>query len=397
MRLNRSFALFAIALSLPHLAAAPLRAESAAPAPEATPEALPAISVAPASLHPLTDRIIASGLIGAVEEVQIAPQVEGQPIEALLVDVGDTVSQGQVLATLSKSSLELSLAQVNAAHAAAGATVAQAEAQLVEAEASAAEAARVSQRTAKLKEQGSASQAAADSASAAAIAATARVTVARQSREAAFAQLALQDAQLANIELQLARTEVRAPVAGLITARNATLGAIATAAGKPMFVMERDGALELRADIAEADLPRIREGAAAKLTAIGLAEPLQGTVRLIEPAIDPATRLGRARLSVDEPGVLRSGMFVEAEITLVARDGLAVPVTAVGSDKGQATVMRVKDNVVERVSVTIGIRDGGLVEITSGLEPGDLVVVKASSFVRPGDRINPVPLAINAG
>ena len=383
------FLVSAIALMLAPL---PLLAEDTAAAAE---EILPAISVAPATTHPLADRILASGLIGPVEEVQVAPLIEGQPIEALLADVGDTVAEGQVLAVLSKSTLQLQRAQVNAAHAAAAATVAQAEAQLVEAESAAAEAARVAERTAKLREQGSASQAASDTASANAVAATARVTVARQSLEAAKAQLALQDAQLANVELQLTRTEVKAPVAGLITARNATLGAIATAAGKPMFVMERDGALELRADLAEADLPRLKPGAPARLTAAGLAEPLEGTVRLIEPAIDAATRLGRARISVDRPGVLLTGMFVEAEITLAAREGLAVPVTAVGMEAGQSTVMRVRDGVVERVVVATGIRDGGLVEITSGLEPGDMVVVKAASFVRPGDRINPVPLATN--
>ncbi len=385
----------ALALTL-MLAPLPLGAEdAAAPATEPAAEVLPAISVAPAAVHPLKDRIIASGLVGPVEQVQVAPLIEGQPIETLLADVGDVVAEGQVLATLSKSTLELQRAQVIAAHAAAAATVAQAEAQLVEAESAAAEAARVAERTAKLREQGSASQAAEDTASANAVAATARVTVARQSREAAKAQLALQEAQLANVELQLTRTEVKAPVAGLITARNATLGAIATAAGLPMFVMERDGALELRADLAEADLPRLKEGDRARLTAAGLTAPLDGTVRLIEPAIDTATRLGRARISVDQPGVLLTGMFVEAEITLAARDGLAVPVTAVGSEAGESTVMRVKDGTVERVTVTTGIRDGGLVEITSGLEAGDLVVVKAASFVRPGDRINPVPLTTN--
>lgn len=389
----------ALALAL-MLAPLPLRAEDAAatatdPATEAAAEVLPAISVAPAAVHPLKDRIIASGLVGPVEQVQIAPLIEGQPIEALLADVGDVVAEGQVLATLSKSTLDLQRAQVIAAHAAAAATVAQAEAQLVEAESAAAEAARVAERTAKLREQGSASQAAEDTANANAVAATARVTVARQSREAAKAQLALQEAQLANVELQLTRTEVKAPVAGLITARNATLGAIATAAGLPMFVMERDGALELRADLPESDLPRLKVGDRARLTAAGLTQPLDGTVRLIEPAIDTATRLGRARISVDQPGVLLTGMFVEAEITLAARDGLAVPVTAVGSEAGESTVMRVREGTVERVTVTTGIRDGGLVEITSGLAPGDLVVVKAASFVRPGDRISPVPLATN--
>jgi HlyD family secretion protein len=370
-------------------------AEAPDAAPEAAAEVLPAISVATVETRMLADRIIASGLVDAVEEVQVAPLIEGQPIETLLADVGDVVTEGQVLATLSSSTLELQKAQVTAGLAAALATVAQAEAQLVEASSAAAEAGRVAERTNTLREQGSASQAAADTANSNAVSATARVTVARQSLEAARAQVALQEAQMANVTLQLSRTEVKAPVSGVITARNATLGAIATAQGSPMFVMERDGALEVRAEVAEGDLPRLELGDTARLTAVGYAEPLQGIVHLIEPAIDPSTRLGRARVSVEPPGVLRSGMFVEAEITLDSREGLAVPVTAVGSEGGDTTVMRVVDGVVERVTVETGIRDGGFVEIVSGLAAGDLVVVKAASFVRPGDRINPVPVATN--
>ena len=378
------------------LAPLPLHAqEASSPAEDLRGDVLPAISVAPVAVHPLQDRIIASGLIAAVEQVQVAPLVEGQPIEALLADVGDMVVEGQVLATLSKSTLELQLAQVVASHAAAEATIAQADAQLIEAESSAAEAARVAERTAKLRDQGSASQAAADTANANAVAATARVTVARQTQEAAKAQLALQEAQLANVQLQLTRTEVKAPVAGLITARNATLGAIASASAQPMFVMERDAALELVADLAEADLPRISAGAAVVLTSAGMTAPMDGSVRLVEPSIDPATRLGRARITVERSSGLVSGMFAEARIILATRDGLAVPVTAVGSENGESTVMRVKDGLVERVVVSTGIRDGALIEITSGMAEGDLVVVKAASFVRPGDRINPVPLATN--
>ena len=75
---------------------------------------------------------------------------------------------------------------------------------------------------------------------------------------------------------------------------------------------------------------------------------------------------------------------------MAERTALAVPVTAVGSDGDATTVMRVKDGVVERVVVTTGIRDGGFIEVLTGLETGDLVVVKAASFVRQGDRINPV-------
>jgi HlyD family secretion protein len=370
-------------------AAVPAIAEEAAAA-EVTAPALPAITVAEVVTATLSDRIIASGLIAAVEEVQVAPLVEGQPLDQLLVDVGDMVTEGQVLAVLSKTTLELQKTEAAASLAAARSAIAQAEAQKVEAEAAAAETARVVGRTKTLRESGTAAQATLDTVNANATAANARVAVATQGLESARAQLALAEARLENVDLLLARTDVKAPVAGKIVTRNAKIGAIATSAGQPMFVITRDAALELRADVSETDIMRLAPGQKARLNAVGMSDTLDGTVRLIEPAIDPLTRLGRARISVNQAGELRTGMFVEAEILAAERQALAVPVTAIGSSPDGNTVMRVKDGLVERVVVTTGIRDGGLVEIVDGLGEGDQVVLKAAAFVRAGDRINPI-------
>jgi HlyD family secretion protein len=385
-------ALLSVAPMLPAAAQEAAAAENVAETPA---PALPAITVSTVGKRPLSDRVIASGLVAAVEEVQVAPLVEGQPLDQLLVDVGDMVTEGQVLAVLSKTTLELQKTEAVASLAAARASIAQGEAQLVEAQTARDEAQRVADRTAKLRQQGSAPQATADTATSNALSANARVMVATQGLESARAQLALAEARLENVDLMLNRTEVKAPVAGRIVARNAKIGAIATAAGLPMFVITRDAALELRADVAETDLLRLAPGQTARLRAVGMAEALDGTVRLVEPSIDPVTRLGRARISVDATDALRTGMFVEAEILTAEREGLSVPVTAIGSSPEGATVMRVKDGVVERVAVKTGIRDGGLVEITEGLAEGDMVVTKAGAFVRPGDRINPVPVAVN--
>jgi HlyD family secretion protein len=376
----------ALGLSLPAL---PVAAEEVA-ATEAPAPALPAISVAEVTARVMTDRVIASGLVAAVEEVQVAPLIEGQPLEELRADLGDMVTEGQVLAVLSKSTLELQKTEAVASLAAAKAGIAQGEAQLVEAEAAAAEARRVADRTAALSEQGTTPKAQADTANANATSAAARVNVATQGLESARAQLALAEARLENVELQLSRTEVKAPVAGEIVARNAKIGAIATAAGQPMFVIVRDAALELRADVAEGDLLRLKPGQPASLRSVGMGDPLAGTVRLVEPTIDAASRLGRARIAVDATGALRVGMYVEAEITIAEREGLAVPISAIGTGPEGETVLRVKDGLVEQVKVTTGIRDGGLVEVTQGLAPGDLVVAKAGAFVRAGDRINPI-------
>ncbi|GAB1479669.1 efflux RND transporter periplasmic adaptor subunit [Paracoccaceae bacterium] len=390
----------AIALSLAALLAgtapAALFAEAAgtATAP-AVAEVLPAITVSTVAKRRLTDIVLASGLIAPIEEVQVAPLIEGQQIETLLVDVGDTVTAGQVLARLSVSSLELQRSQLAASVAAAKAAVAQAEAGLLESQSTAAEARRVADRTTKLQAQGTTSQAAAEQAAAAATSAEAGVAVARQALESAKANQTLAEAQAANTELQLSRTEVTAPVSGVITARNARIGAIASAAGQPMFTIIRDGALEMQADVAERDLLRLAPGQTATLTLAGSGKPLTGPVRLVEPTIDAASRLGRARIVVDDPSNVRAGMFAEAAITIAQHDALAVPVTAVGAANGLATVMKVTGDTVARTDVTPGIRDGGWVEIVSGLLEGDRIVTKAGAFVRNGDRINPVPAASN--
>lgn len=375
--------------------AAPVLAETA---PAAEPQAvLPAITVSSATERALRDRVIATGLVGPVESVNVAPLIEGQPIESLLAEVGDMVQAGQVLAKLSNSTLTLQQSQFEASVAGAKATIAQGEASLIEAKSTADEAQRVADRTKKLQANGTASQAQADNADAAAVSAKARVMVATQSLEAAKAQLALAEAQLANIKLQLERTEVKAPVAGEVVARNALVGGVASAAGQPMFVIIRDGALELQADVAERDILKLKPGQTATMAGVGASAGLTGTVRLVEPAIDAATRLGRARISIDQTDAVRSGMFLDAEVLVAERQAVAVPVTAVGSaPEGGATVMKVSvDGLVSRVPVTTGIRDGGYVEIVTGLEPGDMVVTKAGAFVRDGDRVNPVVAATN--
>ncbi|PJF09932.1 efflux RND transporter periplasmic adaptor subunit [Pseudorhodobacter sp. MZDSW-24AT] len=385
---------FFLPFCLACLPAGLVHAETAAAATGAVPAAsvvAPAITVSSVERRVLRDRVIASGLVAAIENVQVAPLIEGQPIEALLADVGDVVEAGQTLAVLSKTTLELQKSQLNASLASARATMAQAEAQMLEARSAADEAQRVSERTSALRQQGTASQAAADTAQSNAIAATARVTVAVQSLEAARAQIALVEAQMANIDLQLSRSEVKAPVSGEIAGRNARVGSVASAAGEPMFTIIRDNALEVLADVAEADLMRLEPGQSATLRLVGSQPPLKGTLRLVEPTIGTQTRLGRVRIAVDDSHAVRAGMYVEADIRVTEHEVNAVPVTAVGSGPDGTSVMRVRDGAVERVPVTIGIRDAGWVEVLSGLEAGDVVVTKAGAFVRDGDRINPVP------
>lgn len=368
-------------------------AQEAAPEPAAPVVSAPAITVVSATQAELVARVFASGSIAPVEEVAVAPQIEGQRIETLLADVGDRVEAGQVLAELADETLILQRSQLQAGQVSAGAAVAQAEAQLAEARAAADEAVRVRDRTERLRADGTASQAALDQAQAGATSALARVAATEQAVAAARAQVELAALQIADVDLRLERTRITAPVSGIVSARNAQLGAIASAGGPPMFVLIRDGALELQADLAEQDVMRLRAGQPATLRPVGAAEPLSGSVRLVEPTVDSATRLGRVRISIDDPSQVRAGLFAEAAIEIARHTCIALPVSAVmADDAGASHVLRVDaDGIVENVTVVIGIRDGELVEIVEGLSEGDMVVARAGSFVRPGDRINPIP------
>ncbi|WP_136682280.1 efflux RND transporter periplasmic adaptor subunit [Falsirhodobacter xinxiangensis] len=358
-----------------------------APAARAADTAPPAISVVAVTQTVLRDRVIASGLIAPVEQVQVQPLIEGQPIESLEAEVGDTVAAGQTLARLSTATLDLQRGELSASRAASVAAVAQGEAQIAEARATAAEARRVADRTAALRSQGASSQAGAETAEANAASAEARLNAAVQAVEAARAQVALADAQLANLDLQLARTQVIAPVAGEVVERNALVGAIASAQAAPMFTLIRDGALELRADVTEGDLLRIVPGLTVRLMPVA-GDPFDGTVRLVEPRIDETTRLGRVRISVDVPG-LRAGMFVRAEILIAETEAPAVPLTALARDADGSYLLRVEGGTVRRIAVTPGIRDGAMVQVL-GADAGAEVVAKAGAFVREGDRVTPV-------
>ena len=353
---------------------------------------LPSISVVEVVETVLRDRIIATGTVRPAETVLVQPQIEGQATEEIFADVGDRVQAGQVLARLSDSALTLQRSQLVANLASADAGVAQARAQVAEAEAVLSETARARDRARTLRAQGNVAQSALDDAESQTAIAEARVNAARQGLASAEAQIGLIHAQIADVDLGISRTEIRAPVSGIVSERNARIGAIASGGGgTAMFTLIRDGALELHVDVVEGDLLRLSPGQPASIRIAGLGEPVAGQVRLIEPSIDAATRLGRARISLDEPETVRDGMFGEAQITVAERAGPAVPVTAVGSD---GSVLRVDDGVVHRVAVTSGIRDGKMVEIREGLGAGDLLVARAGAFVRDGDRINPVPASV---
>ncbi|MCQ4634482.1 efflux RND transporter periplasmic adaptor subunit [Shinella sp. CPCC 100929] len=351
---------------------------------------LPAIVVTAAETREVIDRVIATGSVQAVEEVYVTPLVDGLSIRTLAADVGDTIAADGTLATLNDDALVLEKSQTEASLAKAKAALAQIKAQLVEAKANSDEAIRVRERAQKLVKSGSQSQAAADQALAAADAALARVNSAEQAIAVSEADITVAQSQIDDIDLRLARTAVKSPVAGVVSVRTAKIGAIASGGASPLFTVIRDGEIELKADVSEDGILKLALGQKATVTLAGGAAKLTGTIRLIEPTLNPDSRLGRVYIRFDEPGKARAGMFASAEIVVEQREGVVLPLSAITTADGKTVARKVEDGVVKLVPVETGIQDGQVIEIVSGLAAGDEVVAKAGAYVRDGDRVNPV-------
>ncbi len=351
---------------------------------------LPTIVVKEVVEMPLTDSVIATGTIRAVQEVLVQPLVDGLSIRSLEADVGDRVEANAVLATLNNDSLILKKSQLEANKAKAQAGLAQYQAQVIEAQANLDDAIRQRDRAAKLSQSGTGSVSEVERATAAAEVAKARLEAAQQSISVGEADIKVVESEIADIELNLARTAVKSPVAGIISARNAKVGAIASGAGEPLFTIIRDGALELVADVSEGNIRKVEQGQKAIVSIAGGEATLDGNIRLVSPTVDPVSRLGFVKIDVDEKSGVRAGMYGSAEIIIQEKTALALPQSAVTTGRDGSFVRQVEDNVVKQVDVEIGIQDAGFLEIVSGLQPGDVVVEKAGAFVRDGDRVSPV-------
>ena len=374
------------------LAGLSITGTSAQEAPPSRQVAGPSVTVTQAKTTEIVQSVVVAGSMVARDEVLVLPEVDGLSIVELLAEEGDRVAKGQVLVRLNRSMLDVQKGQNDAQIARTEALIAQASAQIAEADANLVQANNAFDRTRTLRENGNASVETFDQRAAAARAGQARANSARQALAIANADLAAAQAQGRDIELRLARTQIKAPAAGLVSRRTARLGAIAPMASEPLFRIIADGAVELQADVAEVELPSLKIGQKVAVTPAGAREALAGSIRLIAPEVDKASRLGRVRVALEGNPPVAIGSFAKGVIETGRKSAVTLPLSAITYIRGGATVQLVKDGKVETRKVVLGLMGGGRVEIASGLAEGETVVARAGTFVRDGDLVTPVPV-----
>jgi membrane fusion protein (multidrug efflux system) len=217
--------------------------------------------------------------------------------------------------------------------------------------------------------------------------ATRDLEAARDQLAAAQAQLAGARAQLANAQKQVAKTSVEAPISGIVSDRPVSAGTVVSP-GVPMFVIVDPGSMQLEGSVPAAELSAVRVGAPVRFTVTGYpGQTFTGTVARINPSADPVTRQVPVIVSIpNAQGALVSGLFAEGRVQNETREGLMVPGTAVDERGVQPAVLRVTAGKAERVAVTLGVRDPETdrVEITSGLNAGDTLLIGAAVGTTPG-------------
>ncbi|MCQ0988418.1 efflux RND transporter periplasmic adaptor subunit [Jiella marina] len=380
------------ALCLPALAVA--QEEGEAVAATSTSPRPPSISVVPARQGQIVEKVNVTGNLTPRETISIGADVEGLRIIELLADEGDTVEAGEVLARLDgdmvDSNLELNAAQI----ARADAAIAQAESQIADAEANATQAEAALERSRPLAQKGIIGQDVLDQRVAAASSARARLNSARQGLAVAQADKSARMAERDQWLLRKTKTEIKAPQGGLVLSRNARLGAIVSAGSGSLFEIARDGLIELEAEVSETMLGRLRKGQMVAVDVAGRSKPVEGTVRLISPMVDQATRLGTVRVALPkEAEGLRVGAFARGIIDVAESEGVIVPRTAVVFEGDDAVVQVVKEGKVERRQVSLGLTTAASVEIRDGVAAGEDVVAVAGAFVRDGDAVTPVEMS----
>ncbi len=372
------------------LVGVPLSAIAAEGSPTSASARPPKVTVVPATQREVIARTTVSGTLVPREDVMVLPEIDGLVIEQIMAEEGDHVREGQVLAKLSRTMLDVQMVQNAANLARNDSAIAQSEAQIAEAQANQAQAASALERSTTLKTSGITSLDQFEQRQAAARSTAAKLQSAIDGLAAAKADKTLTEAQRQELLVRLQRTEIKAPRGGLISRRNARLGAVASLSGDPLFKVIADGQIELEADVPEAELARIQMGQSAKVTPPGFDDPITGTVRLVSPEIDKTTRLGRVRISLPKDSVVMVGSFARGSIETGRRTGVTVPVQAITYTRAGPIVQVVIDDKVQSRSVTLGLIGNGIAEVLAGVSAGEAVVARAGTFVRDGDNVSPV-------
>jgi RND family efflux transporter MFP subunit len=344
---------------------------------------LPATSVAPETVRDIDTQLVqrasmpsyyeAMGTIRPLQSAQVAAQVMGN-IVRINVREGDRVSKGQLLGVIDDSQTRSSLDRATAGQNAAQQEIAAADAEFTLAESTL-------NRYQDLFDKKSVSPHEFDEVKT-------RYEAAKARREMVRAARAGAEAAVSQARASQSFTQLRAPFSGVVTAKLAEAGNLASP-GTPIFVIEDTSSFRLETAVDESGLSFIHLGEVVPVAvdALGVTQ-LTGKVVQVLPTADSASRTFLVKIELPKNATIRSGLFGRARFPSGTREGLAVPQTALVERGGmQAVYVLGTDQVASLRYVAPGRIDGKGIEILSGLDGGERIVVAPGAHELNGKKI----------
>lgn len=210
---------------------------------------------------------------------------------------------------------------------------------------------------------------------------------ARNALIAARGQLSTARAQLANVNKQLDKASVQAPFDGVVSVRSVNAGDVVSP-GTALYTVVDPGSMQLEASVPADALTSVRVGMPVDFTVNGYPNRhFTGRITRVNPTADPVTRQVKILASIPNAGnTLVGGLYAEGRVSSESHTAPMIPISAVDERGLRPTVVRIRNGKVEKTEVGLGIRDQAAetVEITSGLAPGDTVLLGAARGISPG-------------
>jgi HlyD family secretion protein len=189
---------------------------------------------------------------------------------------------------------------------------------------------------------------------------------------------------------------VQAPVAGMVSASTATIGAFASARGEALFNIVARSEYDLVGLVPTEDIAKLAVNQPASIKIIG-AGNIDGKIRRIAPTVEPNSQLGQTFIGITTNRRLAANTSGRAQIKTGQSCGVAVPLTAVQYGTAGTVVQVVKGQRIEIRRVETGLMSGGQIEIRDGVNEGDDVVARAGALLREGDPVRPVAITAASG
>ena len=323
------------------------------------------VKVWEASPGTVEDKILLTGDIEAQCQVTVYSKVSGK-VERLVIDIGDKVERGDLIAEIEKKKLILQVERL--------------EASLEAAEINLKKLHKDYKRTKSLFEKKVVSQQKMDNIDSAYMSAKAQVKELKASLDLA--------------EMQLADSKIYAPISGIIARRfidegEMIIDATMTKNAPVVTIVDMD-VIKVKVNVTERDISRVKIGQEARVKVDSYpGRILRGKVSNISPVLDPLSRTAAMEIEIGNPDyLLKPGMFARVEVITERRKNvLIVPIEAVISREGREFLFVVEENIAKLREVTTGLKNGEMMEIISGLGEKEKVVIEGAYGLKNGTRV----------